>query len=377
MAKHRVIALNLPQFHPFKENDEWWGKGFTEWTNVTKAKPRFEGHYQPHLPTETGFYDLRLPEARQMQADMARDAGIYGFCYYHYWFNGHHLMERPVNEILTSGKPDYPFMLCWANENWSRNWDGGSNKVLMKQDYSEEDDIEHMRWLCKYVFCDKRYIRIDEKPVFAVYRTALFPNIRKTVKTWRRVAKEDFGIELYLMYADFPSKETYGEDPLRYGMDASFDFQPIGVMNSIPQINEKWKKIQKYWSWRIPYLRSRKWFRNYVDNMPCIYSYKEYVQYQKQLPLPLIKRYPCVSPGFDNSPRRIHKTFLCFINCTPHLFAEWLKDVIKRFVPFSQEENLVFINAWNEWAEGNHLEPDNRWGHAYLDEVYKALKHDA
>lgn len=160
----RLIAINLPQFHPFKENDEWWGIGFTEWTNVTKAKPRFRGHYQPHLPTETGFYDLRLPEARQMQADMAREAGIYGFCYYHYWFNGHRLMERPVNEILSSGEPDFPFMLCWANENWARNWDGGFSNVLIEQNYNTVDDANHMEYLCTHVFNDPRYIKVNGKP---------------------------------------------------------------------------------------------------------------------------------------------------------------------------------------------------------------------
>lgn len=140
----RLIAIHLPQFYPFQENDEWWGKGFTEWTNVTKARPRFPGHYQPHLPSDTGFYDLRLPEAREMQAAMAKEYGIYGFCYYHYWFNGKRLMERPVDEIISSGKPDFPFMICWANENWARNWDGGFKHLLMEQQYTDEDDAAHM-----------------------------------------------------------------------------------------------------------------------------------------------------------------------------------------------------------------------------------------
>ena len=166
----RLIAINLPQYHPFKENDEWWGKGFTEWTNVTKAKPRFRGHYQPHLPADMGFYDLRLPEVRQMQADLAKEYGIYGFCYYHYWFNGHRLMERPVSEILSSGEPDFPFMLCWANENWARNWDGGFKDILIEQNYSDDDDRNHMIYLCKEVFPDKRYIKVDGKPFFIIYK---------------------------------------------------------------------------------------------------------------------------------------------------------------------------------------------------------------
>ena len=366
--KHRLIAINLPQFHPFPENDEWWGKGFTEWTNVTKAKPRFKGHYQPHLPSDTGFYDLRLPEARQMQADLAKEYGIYGFCYYHYWFNGKQLMERPVNDILKSGEPDFPFMLCWANENWSRNWDGGTKHILIQQDYNEQDDINHIRWLCKNVFCDKRYIKIDGRPVFSVYRTALFPDLKKTVKTWKKIAKTEFGMDLYLMHADFPYNQ-YPDNPDNYGMDACFDFQPIGVMK---QIKGKYDIIKK-WSWKIPILRSRKWFRIYVDKLPNIYSYKEYVGFMKKQSFPP-KRYPCVSPGFDNSPRRVGQRYLCFPDTTPHLYGEWLKDCLNRFIPFSKEENFVFINAWNEWAEGNHLEPDQKWGRGYLEETKKVIK---
>ena len=148
-SKHRVIAIYLPQYHPFKENDEWWGKGFTEWTNVTKSRPRFPGHYQPHLPSDLGFYDLRVPEVREQQAQMAKEFGLYGFCYYHYWFNGKLLMERPLQEILESGKPNFPFMICWANENWTRAWDGGEKQILIKQEYTEEDARNHIKWLIR------------------------------------------------------------------------------------------------------------------------------------------------------------------------------------------------------------------------------------
>ncbi len=366
MTKHRLIAINLPQFHPFPENDEWWGKGFTEWTNVTKAKPRFKGHYQPHLPSDTGFYDLRLPEARQMQADMAKEYGIYGFCYYHYWFNGKQLMERPVNDILKSGEPDFPFMLCWANENWARNWDGGFKDVLIKQDYSEEDDKEHIRYLCSKVFSDKRYIRIDDKPVFAVYRIELFPDFKKTTDTWRKIAKEEFGLELYLINAEFPSSPK-GEEALLQGLDASFDFQPISVHKYIEK--EKHYERLKKLSWRIPWIRSRKFVRNWADKLPDIYSYSKYVNKLKTFPLPNYKCFPCVCPNWDNSPRRTNKYFMAFIGSTPKLFGCWLEDVLKRFTPYSPNENLIFINAWNEWAEGNHLEPDQKWGRAYLEEV--------
>jgi len=165
MNSVRPIAINLPQFHPIRQNNEWWGEGFTEWTNVTRAKPLFKGHYQPHLPADLGFYDLRLSESREAQAQMAKHYGIHGFCYYHYWFNGQRLLERPLQEILYMGKPDFPFMLCWANENWTRRWDGMDDDILMCQNYSEEDDIAHMTYLMRY-FKDPRYITVDGKPVF-------------------------------------------------------------------------------------------------------------------------------------------------------------------------------------------------------------------
>lgn len=345
----RVIAIHLPQFHPFKENDQWWGMGFTEWTNVTKAKPRYEGHYEPHLPSDTGFYDLRLPEARELQADLAKQYGIYGFCYYHYWFNGKQLMDRPVNEILSMGKPDFPFMLCWANENWARNWDGGFTDVLMKQEYSHEDDISHIRWLCKYVFPDKRYIRVDNKPVFIVYRVALFPDFEETVRTWRQIAQDEFQMELYLIETMFPGDPSHTS--ITRGVDAAMDFQPLGVMTSglplqpIKSLNPLEPKEQQ----------------------PTVYNYSDYVDYCRAMDLP-DRCYPCVSPGFDNSPRRIERTFLSFTECSPENYGRWLFDCLCRSTSLQGDaENFVFINAWNEWAEGNHIEPDQKWGRQYLE----------
>ncbi len=370
--KHRIIAINLPQFHPFKENDEWWGKGFTEWTNVTKARPRFKGHYQPHLPSDTGFYDLRLPEARKMQADLAKEHGIYGFCYYHYWFNGKQLMQRPVNDILSSGEPDFPFMLCWANENWARNWDGGFSDILIKQNYSNEDDENHIRWLCKNVFCDKRYIKVDNKPVFSVYRIALFPNIKKTIAIWRDIAKKEFGIELYLIYADYP--DSYFENhPKKLGFDASFDFQPITAYTYTKTQNYKTKKTLQDLLQGHPFLNRFKFICDKINKIPDLFSYKDYINIMKSKEF-LPYRFPCISPGFDNSPRRQNKTYMCFYDSTPQLYGEWLSNNLERFNPFSTEENFIFINAWNEWAEGNHLEPDQKWGTSYLEETKKAIE---
>lgn len=369
----RIIAIHLPQFHPFKENDEWWGKGFTEWANVAKARPRFKGHYQPHLPADTGFYDLRLPETRQMQADLARQYGIYGFCYYHYWFNGKQLMDRPVNDILTSGEPDFPFMLCWANENWTRNWDGKKEEALIEQQYSEEDDKKHIRWLCKYAFSDPRYIRINNKPVFAVYRIELFPDFNHTVEIWRQIALKEFGMELYLMNAQSPFSPK-SVDNLNKGLDASFDFQPVyyGNANIIKKNHHILYKIIH----KLPVIRNVSTITNWVDRQPTLVDYHDYVIWMEDMGLPTYKCYPCVTPSWDNSPRRVNKAFWAFINSTPSYFGEWLRDTLSRFVPFSEEENFVFINAWNEWAEGNHLEPDQKWGRAYLEEVKKAIEYN-
>ncbi|UKK47604.1 glycoside hydrolase family 99-like domain-containing protein [Prevotella sp. E9-3] len=366
MDKFRVIAINLPQYHPFKENDEWWGKGFTEWTNVTKARPRFKGHYEPHLPADTGFYDLRLPEARQMQADLAKDAGIYGFCYYHYWFNGHQLMERPVNEILSSGEPDFPFMLCWANENWARNWDGGFKNVLIEQKYSKEDDINHMRWLCEKVFPDKRYIKVDGKPVFVVYRPALFPDIQDTILTWRTVAK-DYGYDLYLAFMlnwPEPNREKF----IEAGFDSAIDFQPR-LHTGFP------KARLNPINWFFYRIRTK--ILNILGRKSPIETnlirYKEYIDIEISREPKPYKEFPGITPSWDNSPRRINKPFWAIIENTPELYGQWLKHILKSFVPYSREENLIFINAWNEWAEGNHLEPDQKWGRAYLNETRKVI----
>jgi len=357
----RVIAIHLPQFHPFKENNEWWGKGFTEWTNVAKARPRFKGHYQPHIPADLGFYDLRLPEIREEQAIMAKEHGIYGFCYYHYWFNGHQLMERPVNEILSSGKPDFPFMLCWANENWTRAWDGGEKKVLIQQNYSFEDDRNHIKYLLQEVFSDPRYIRIENKPVFAIYRSGLFPNMKRTIEIWREEAAK-VGIELYLCRVE--SFSQHGEELLKDGFDAAIDFQPLGAtMEKFIKKNIPLRIINKLKATFIPW--------NYIRKI----SYKKYVNFMCSLNMPSYKQYPCITPMWDNTARRKTNIFM-LIGSTPKLYEKWLKNIITKFKPYSKEENLIFINAWNEWAEGNHLEPDKKWGKAYLESTKNVLRNN-
>ena len=357
----RLIAINLPQFHPFKENDEWWGKGFTEWTNVAKARPRFKGHYQPHLPADTGFYDLRLPEARQMQADMARQYGIYGFCYYHYWFNGKQLMERPVKEIINSGEPDFPFMLCWANENWTRTWDGKNKNIIMEQKYSKEDDVNHIRYLCENVFKDPRYIKVYGKPFFVVYRPYWFPNSKQTIETWRKIAYS-YGIELYLGFMQSGNKGN--QYFLDAGFDIAIDFQPKTTY-SVQSTKKWWLNAAVYKEFIY-----NKILKKDVPVKPNIIDYKEYSQYMMKN-TSFSHQYPGITPGWDNSPRRNDNNFVAIINNSPELYGKWLRNIIDTFTPFSAEENFIFINAWNEWAEGNHLEPDQKWGRAFLEETLK------
>ncbi len=339
----RMIAFYLPQYHPIPENDAWWGEGFTEWTNVKKAVPRFEGHYQPHRPGELGYYDLRDGKVRRAQADLAAQHGISGFCYYHYWFNGKRLLNRPLDEVLASGEPDFPFCLCWANENWTRVWDGQEKDVLMRQHYGDEDDKEHIRFLSG-VFRDSRYIRVEGKPLFLVYRANRLPDPLRTATLWREEARR-LGIgELYLCRVEsFPDEHR---DPRAIGFDASVEFQPD-------------------WT-RLP---DRLIGAEYADH--AVFRYEELVERMHAKEAPGYKRFPCVTPGFDNSPRRKSNAYV-FTDSSPELYEKWLGQAIAK-TESEQGERLVFINAWNEWGEGNHLEPDQKYGRSYLEATKRVL----
>lgn len=361
----RAIAFHLPQFHPIPENDQWWGKGFTEWTNVVKAKPKFPGHYQPHLPADLGFYDLRLPEARAAQAEMAARHGIYGFCYYHYWFNGKQVLERPLNEIRQSGQPDFPFCLCWANENWTRRWDGLDDEVLLEHKYGPADDLAHIRSLIP-LFHDRRYIRVMDRPLFLVYRASKFPEPQKTTELWRREAERAGLKGLFLVRV-----ESFGDesgDPRNTGFDWSVEFQPR--WSSLPD-----RIFRRKW-WRRRRLGTAE--LGLLDNFVC--DYKDLVKKALTDPVPEYPRIPCVCPGWDNSPRR-ERGATIFINSTPEKYEYWLQDVVNRTKANLRlgtnhditPDSLIFINAWNEWAEGNHLEPCQKWGRRYLEATQRAL----
>lgn len=360
MSKIRPIAIYLPQFHPIPENDEWWGKGFTEWTNVTKAEPRFAGHYQPHLPADMGFYDLRVHRNLEEQAALAKEYGIYGFCFYHYWFNGKRLLNRPVDQLLASPSPDLPFCLCWANENWTRRWDGLEQEVLMKQEYSDEDDLNHVRFLST-VFRDKRYIRIDGKPVFIVYRPHLFPDILHTTNVWREECRKNGTGEIYLMYM-----QSFGErrSSSEMGFDAAIEFQPD--FYSLPKAIE----VKETGFLKKVFGTGSKEGKEQKDH---VFLYEDVVKSMLNKPQVSFKLYPSVFPMWDNSARKKNGATIIH-DSSPRKYGSWLSEVIRRFKPYSSEENLIFINAWNEWAEGNHLEPCRKWGRAYLEATKEVLE---
>ena len=356
----KPIAIYLPQFHPIPENDKAWGEGFTEWTNVKKAKPLFEGHYQPHVPHEdVGYYDLRDPEVMVRQAAMAKEYGIYGFAFYHYWFNGKRLLETPLDNMLKSGKPDFPFLYIWANENWTKRWDGEDNEIIIKQDYSHEDDFNHINFLCNNIFSDKRYITINEKPVIAIYKPFLLPNVKKTIQIWREVVSKTKFKEIYIITVD---NFLLGENPLELGFDATFHFQP-DFRNFQNKLRDK--KLNRILD-RIGLKKSP--FKN-----NSIYDYKTYVKNSvKQYFEINNKCFPCVMPGWDNSARK-KSNALIFSKPSPKIYYYWLKELLENYKGFSEQENLFFINAWNEWAEGNHLEPCNKWTNELLVNTKKAF----
>lgn len=362
--KIRNIAIYLPQFHPIPENDEWWGKGFTEWTNVTRGKPRFKGHYQPHLPADLGFYDLRLEETRLAQEALAKQFNIYGFCYYHYWFNGKRLLQEPLDRKLKNPKEDLPFMMCWANENWTRAWDGSEHQVLLKQHYKEEDDRQHIQYLIP-LFKDERYIKVDGKAVFFFYKPSLFPNMKKTVEIFREEAR-NAGLELYLCWFERNIGWT-SADAKDTGFDASAEFQPLSKSYTDyfnhKTVQNKKVNVQNFFK-KLNSLRN-KLFKSDTDTR--IIDYKDFVDFDLSQPKPTTKVYPGISPMWDNSSRRVNQKATVFKNSTPELFKKWYQGKSERFTPFSENENFLFINAWNEWAEGNHLEPCQKWGKAYLE----------
>ncbi len=355
MNNTKAIAIYLPQFHPIPENDEWWGKGFTEWTNVTKARPLFKNHHQPHLPSESGFYDLRLDEVRLEQENTAKKYGIHGFCYYHYWFNGKRLLHEPIDRKLKNPKEDLPFMLFWANETWSRRWLGEEKEVLIKQTYSIDDDYAHAEWLCKYAFSDSRYIKINNRPVFVLYRPSDLPNIEKTISILKETAVK-YGLpKPYLIGCNSHSIPSQLFDQV-------LNFEPqLGLLPDA--FNDK-LSLSKL-------IRNAKMGIFSAKLKVYDYSFVKKIMHDR---LSRNKSIPCVFVGWDNTARR-GKNGIIMINQNVHDFSESLHHAKKMVEDYPEQEKIVFINAWNEWAEGNHLEPDLKNGTKYLEivnEVFNA-----
>lgn len=364
----RTVAFYLPQFHPIPENDAWWGKGFTEWRNVVTARPLFKGHEQPHLPADLGFYDLRVRETREAQAELARSNGITGFCYYHYWFNGRRLLNRPFDDVLRTGSPRLPFCLCWANESWTRTWDRRGDEVLVRQAYSDDDDAAHIRHLLT-AFKDERYIKIDGRPVFLVYRTGELPDPIKTTRCWRDAARAEGLPDLYLVSVEGLGQEQ-DVDPSSIGFDASVEFAPD--WNCLPRLKfqeDRWNaKARVYRVLQRAGLLSDAYASNRV------FSYCGLRDRMLAKPAVPHVRFRCATPGWDNSARR--RTLAnVFVGSTPDAYGLWLEAIARDTLAARKGgERILFINAWNEWAEGNHLEPGSRWGHAYLEATAMALR---
>lgn len=382
--KARVLALYLPQYHPIPENDAWWGPGFTEWTNVAQAKPMFRGHVQPKIPADLGFYDLRLPETRERQAELAREAGIEGFCYYHYWFgNGRQLLERPFNEVLASGKPDFPFCLCWANHSWSnKTWQRKSalqdNSMFLEQLYpGNDDDVQHFMSVLP-AFKDKRYITVDGKPVFILWAPWDHPHVSEWTKTWRRLAAENGLPGLYLIgittstlafrqdaegnrkrvLPNLKSSADVYQAILDMGFDAVNSFgKRRGEMLADGKIQNLLKTALRRMGvkvgQRFDYVKTMKNYFTPEDRWDNVF--------------------PTILPQWDRTPRRAAWDGI-YVNANPDNFEKHVREAVDLVKDRDPEHRLIILKSWNEWGEGNYVEPDLQYGHGWLQAIRKAIE---
>lgn len=371
MSKVRVWAYYLPQFHPTPENNKWWGEGFTEWTNVTKAKPLFKGHYQPRYPSDLGYYDLRVPEVRARQAELAQEYGIEGFIYYHYWFgNGQRMLQRPFEEVLQSAHPDFPFCLCWANQSWTAIWHGAKTAdMLMKQEYLGKESYEaHFDYLLK-AFRDPRYITVDGKPVFQILAPMEIPDLDVLTATLRRCA-ENAGLNgLYLLAGYVPENWIPGD----HNFDGVIGTEFSTLRFYTASRYEKKSLLEKV-------LHRAKAKLTGGDNLdikkrkkPIIVEYETAIKYLVSPPQQKnIDYYPCAIPNWDNSARVGNKGIV-FHNSTPQIWRKHLEDALDVIKERPDEKKILTIKSWNEWAEGNYLEPDKVWGRQYLQVLKETL----
>ncbi|AWB47567.1 hypothetical protein HYN69_02750 [Gemmobacter aquarius] len=344
----KAIAYFLTQFHPFPENDAWWGKGFTEWTNSSKAKPLFKGHYQPHFPADLGYYDLRLKETRHEQIKLAKQYGIHGFCYYYYWFSGKRLLEQPLDAMFDDPESDFPYCLCWANENWTRRWDAGSTEILMEQKYLPIDDTLFIESIAKYL-ADPRYIRFEGKPLLIVYRPQQMPDAKRSVAVWREYCRKAGIGEIHVRAALTHRNHTYKQ----FDFDGSVEFPPhsMNCENLSSQIS-----FHGHFTGYCP------------DYKDVAEQYLEYRYGETAL------GFRSVFPSWDNTARMGDRA-TTILNGTPENYEYWLKRAVEASQrDFPDREKFVFINAWNEWAEGAHLEPDQKYGHRFLEATARVLR---
>jgi lipopolysaccharide biosynthesis protein len=349
----RAIAYYLPQYHPIPENDEWWGPGFTEWTNTAKARPLFRGHYQPHVPADLGFYDLRQPETREAQAQMAREYGLEAFCYYHYWFgDGRRLLQRPFDEVVRSGRPDFPFCLCWANETWTGIWHGLSNRVLIEQTYPGKDDARRHFETLLPAFSDRRYVKVEGKPLFLVYNPTEIPDSNRFTDLWRALA-----VRAGLRGMFFVGVENEPWSPAASGFDA------------VTTHNIHLARRCDGSEWRSRFMYH---YRKALGRPTLLFSYENATRHFLLDECRKTNVYPCVIPNWDNTPRSGRRG-LVLHGSTPHLFGHHLREALQQIFHKPQEHQLLFIKSWNEWAEGNHLGPDLRFGRRYLEVLREEL----
>lgn len=348
----KLIAFYLPQFYPFPENDKWWGKGFTEWTNVTKAVPQYEGHYQPHLPIDLGFYDLRLLENVKRQIELAEDYGIYGFCYYYYWFSGYKIMDMPIYRLLQRPELDFPFCISWANEPWSAIWDEGNREVLVNQD--KIFDAERFFNDISPLLLDPRYIKVEGKPILIIYHPQYFEckHFKTQMETLKNLAVKNRLKGLYIIFMKRETDPQYKASD--YGGDGFVEFPPLSVKHFF--LFENLKKITSEFNGNI-------------------YDLRKIVDFYKKTPQSIDElTYRSVLPMWDNTARKAKTGCTIFENASPELYAEWLSFVVEKTKKEKRSEHqFVFINAWNEWSEGAHLEPDRKYGYAFLEATKRAL----
>lgn len=355
----RFIALYLPQYHPSPENNEWWGNGFTEWVNVAKARSLFKGHVQPHIPADLGFYDLRMPLIREQQAKLAQEAGIEGFMYYHYYFgNGKQILETPFKEVVESGNPSFPFCLCWANHSWfKKNWNpdaAGKNILLQEQLYPGVEDYKNHFYSLLKAFKDPRYIKVNGKLLFGIYSVNTFNDIQIFIETWRSLAKENGLNDFYFIAQDFDSRNK--KEYISKGVDSIFNADIFNIHHHSNILNKIRLHVE----------------RTYLKR-PTVFEYKKAMKYMINEDCKSRNTIPCIAPNWDHSPRSGTNAII-LNNSRPGLFQQLAEEAIFTVKDKPIEEQIVIVKSWNEWGEGNYMEPDLEFGHGWINALKQAIE---